>query len=78
MSSTGAGPGERPVTGLARLLRWILAVTAAAACLLTFVWPFAVSADPGDPRFRMLAIATFIALLASIAALALIRLRDRT
>lgn len=63
------------MTAPARLLRWILAAAAAAACLLTFVWPFTVSADPGDPAFRVLAVATFIALLASIAALAFIRLR---
>jgi len=43
--------------------------------LLTFAWPFAVSADPGNPTFRVLAVGTFIALLASIASLAIIRLR---
>ena len=65
------------MTASARLLRWILVAAAAAACLLTFVWPFTVSADPGDPAFRVLAIATFIALLSSIAALAFLRLRSR-
>ena len=40
---------------MARLLRRVLAASAAAACLLTFVWPFTVSADPGDPTFRVLA-----------------------
>ena len=58
-----------------RVLRWILAAATATACLLTFVWPFAVSADPADATFRTLAIGTFIALLASIAALAFLRLR---
>ena len=59
------------------LLHWTLVAVTVAACALTFVWPFAVSADPGDPVFRVLAIATFIALLASIAALAVARLRGR-
>jgi len=58
-----------------RALRWVLAASSAAACLLTFVWPFAVSADPADATFRMLAIGTFVALIASIAALAFLRLR---
>jgi hypothetical protein len=61
--------------GSTRLLRWILAAAAVSASLLTFVWPFAVSADPGDATFRVLAIGTFIGLLASIGALALLRLR---
>lgn len=60
---------------LTRVLRWILAVAAASACLLTFVWPFAVSADPANATFRMLAMGTFVVLLASIATLALLRLR---
>ena len=60
---------------MARLLRWILALSAVSACLLTFAWPFAVSGDPADPTFRVLAIGTFIALLASIAALGFLRLR---
>ena len=57
------------------LLRWILSAAVVSACLLTFVWPFAVSSDPGDATFRVLAIGTFVTLLASIAALALLRLR---
>jgi hypothetical protein len=57
------------------ILRWILAAAVVAACLLTFVWPFAVSSDPADATFRVLAIGTFIALLASIGALGLLRLR---
>ena len=61
----------------AQMLRWILIAAAIAACLLTFVWPFTVSPDPGDPAFRVLAIATFIALLASITALAFLRLRGQ-
>jgi hypothetical protein len=63
------------VNGTLRLLRWTLAASTASACVLTFVWPFAVSADPGDPTFRLLAIGTFVALLASIAGLAILRLR---
>ena len=65
------------VTNSVRLLRWILVAATAVACLLTFVWPFTVSADPGDSAFRLLAIATFIALLASIVALAFLRLRGQ-
>ena len=62
-------------TRLTRVLRWILAVASASACVLTFVWPFAVSADPADAIFRTLAIGTFVTFLASIAALAFLRLR---
>jgi hypothetical protein len=58
-----------------RLLRWILAASVVSACLLTFVWPFAVSADPADPTFRPLAIGTFIVLLAAVVLLAFLRLR---
>jgi hypothetical protein len=58
-----------------RALRGILAASAAFACFLTFAWPYAVSADPADPTFRTLAIGTFVVLLASIAALAFLRLR---
>ena len=57
------------------MLRGILAAGVASACVLTFVWPFAVSSEPGDPTFRTLAIGTFIALLGSIAVLAYLRLR---
>lgn len=60
---------------LTAVLRWILAASAASACLLTFVWPFAVSADPADATFRTLAIGTFVVFLASIATLAFLRLR---
>jgi len=57
------------------LLHWILAVATAFACFLTFAWPFVVSADPADARFRVLAICAFVVILASIAALAFLRLR---
>jgi hypothetical protein len=64
-----------PLPGLSRVLRGILAASCASACFLTFVWPFAVSADPADAAFRTLAIGTFLVLLASIATLAFLRLR---
>ena len=60
---------------MTRLLRWVLAASVASACLLTFFWPFAVSADPGDPVFRILAIGTLVAFLVSLAALSALRLR---
>ena len=60
---------------MTRLLRWVLAASVASACALTFVWPFAVSADPADPAFRVLAIATLLAFLVSLAALSALRLR---
>lgn len=59
---------------LQAFLRGILAASAALACALTFVWPFAVSADPADPAFRTVAIATFVAFLVSLASLAALRL----
>ena len=60
---------------LQAFLRGILAASVAAACALTFVWPFAVSADPADPAFRTLAIGTFVTFLVSLAALAASRVR---
>ena len=57
------------------LVRGILAASVVGACALTFVWPFAVSADPADPAFRSLAIGTFVAFLVSLVAGAALRLR---
>ena len=56
-------------------LRGVLAASVAGACALTFVWPFAVSADPADPAFRTLAIGTFVAFLVSLVAGAALQLR---
>ncbi len=57
------------------ILRVLLTLSAVLACALTFLWPFAVSADPADPAFRAIAIATLVVFLASLAALAALRLR---
>jgi hypothetical protein len=58
-----------------RVFRWILSVATVCACLLAFAWPFAVSPDPANPVFRVLAIGTFVAVLGAIATLAYFRLR---
>ena len=57
------------------LARWVLGLSVAAILFLTFVWPFAVSADPADGRFRIAAVATFVAFLGAIVLLAVERLR---
>lgn len=49
--------------------RTILWASVAAICVLTFVWPFAVSPDPAHPVFKVAAIATFAAFLVSLAVL---------
>jgi hypothetical protein len=59
----------RAATTIASIALWS---SIALACVLTFVWPFAVSEDPSDPRFRVLAISALLVFLASlVAALAL-------
>ena len=60
---------------LQAFLRGVLAASVVGACALTFVWPFAVSADPADPAFRVLATGTLLAFLVSLAALSALRLR---
>jgi hypothetical protein len=40
--------------------------TIAVMCALTFVWPFAISADPSQPVFKWVAIATLILFFASL------------
>lgn len=59
------------------LARWLLTLSVVAILALTFVWPFAVSPDPADPRFEIAAIAAFALFLGSVAALAAARLRRR-
>ena len=63
--------------GTQALARWLLTLSVLAIVALTFVWPFALSSDPADPRFRIVAIATFVVFLGSLAALAVARLRRR-
>ena len=62
---------ERParVQPVATLARTVLAASILAMCLLTFVWPFAVSPDPADPIYRIAAISAFFAFLVWLAAL---------
>ena len=45
------------LTACARSLLWICV---AAICMLTFVWPFAVSPDPAQPAFKIAAIAVLL------------------
>ena len=55
--------------------RWLLSGSVAVILFLTFVWPFALSADPADPQFRIAAIAAFVAFLGAVASLAVARLK---
>ena len=60
---------------LSTFARWLLIAATASILLLTFVWPFAISADPADPRFRVAAIAVFVFFLAAVTILAVARLK---
>ena len=48
---------------IARIVFWM---SVAAMCLLTFVWPFAVSADASHPVYRVAATFTLLAFFASM------------
>jgi hypothetical protein len=65
------------VTKVRKLLSVVMWTSIAAICLLTFVWPLAVSADPGHPAFKIAAIATFAVFFTSLAALLAVRLKGR-
>ena len=52
-------------------------VSILSICLLTFAWPFAVSASPDQPAFKLVAIATLLAFLASILVLLAGRLTEK-
>jgi len=53
----------------------VLAVAAALAVFLAFGWPVFVSTDPGDARFKVVATATLIAFLVSLAAVIVTKAR---
>jgi hypothetical protein len=53
---------------LMKTARAVLWSSVAAMLALTFAWPFAVSADPAQPLFKPVAIATLVAFLASMLA----------
>ena len=59
------------------LARWLLRFSVVAIVALTFVWPFALSPDPADPRFRIAAMAAFVLFFGSVTVLAVARLRQR-
>ena len=50
-----------------RLLRALLNASAGAGAFLAFGWPIVASTDPGDPAFKLIAIATLVVMLASLA-----------
>ena len=54
------------MNALATLARWVLAGSIAVICALTFVWPFAVSADPSHPAFRAAALTALISFLSAL------------
>jgi hypothetical protein len=59
----------------APLAHWLLSGSVATILFLTFVWPFLISSDPADARFRIAAIAAFVVFLFTVAALAVVRLK---
>lgn len=48
-----------------------------AICVLTFVWPFAISREPEQPAFKIAAIAVLLLFFLSMAVLLAVRLRER-
>jgi hypothetical protein len=56
-------------------MTWLLWLSTAAICGLTFVWPFAVSADPDQPAFKYLAIGVLLVFLLSMLVLLACRAR---
>ena len=65
---------NRVLVGCARGALW---VSVAAICLLTFAWPFIVSADPGQPAFKTGAISALLVFLLSMLVLLAERLVSR-
>lgn len=49
--------------------RWLLAGSIVVICILTFVWPFAVSPDPSHPLFKIIAIAALTVFLVALTAI---------
>lgn len=57
--------------------RVALALTVAAMIGWAFAWPFAVSMDGGDPRFRLGSVATLLLFFACVIVLVVARARSR-
>ena len=57
---------RHPTQRAARAVLWL---SIAAMCTLTFVWPFAVSAEPDQPAFKAAAIASLLLFLGALLAL---------
>jgi ABC-type transport system involved in multi-copper enzyme maturation permease subunit len=69
------GLGKHLFMGL-NVVRNVFLVTIVVMCVLAFVWPFAVSADPALPLFKWVAIATlniFFILLFAVLVLRIVR-----
>lgn len=62
------------MTGLIRIL---LALSVAAMGWWAFAWPFVVSTDGDDPRFRLGSIATLLLFFGCIVELLITRIRSR-
>jgi len=62
------------------LTRWArggLWCSVVSICVLTFVWPFAVSSSPDQPGFKFVAIAVLLLFLLSMLVLLAARLASR-
>jgi hypothetical protein len=57
------------VPKLIRMAKGVLWLSVACMCVLTFVWPFAVSDDPGQPGLKIGAIAVLLLFFLSMLAL---------
>lgn len=62
---------------LASCARATLWCSVVLICVLTFVWPFAVSPDPVQPAFKIVAIAVLLLFLLSMLVLLAERLASR-
>ena len=56
-------------------MRRIFGLAIAAMCVLAFAWPFVVSAEPADPVFKPVAIATLLIFFVTLVALLVERVR---
>jgi len=63
------------MNALISLVRAVLWLSVAAAILIAFAWPFVISPDPAQPSLRPVAVAVTTSLLASLAALLVLRIR---
>lgn len=61
-----------------RIPAFVLRLSVASCVFLAFGWPFLVTSDPADGAFRVVAVGSLMAFLASLAAVILLKAARRT